>query len=190
MSAVPDGFHDNAALQVPSRLVLLFNALGVGAVTLAVLMAPCVAVYWLTVDPDAVRALMRLGGDVLPDITMGQRLAAAVIGILTVLPMAWGLPRLRNWLNSAAVGRPFSINGIAALRDVAKASLLSAVTLFVSHTPMGLVLTWNAMDGHRQISVSLDSHTLMLALFAGTAAAAAWAMSKAAELAEENSQFV
>lgn len=190
MSAAPDGFHDEAALAVPPRLVLSFTALGVGAVTLAALLPPGVALYWLTIEPDAVRALTGLGADVLPDITMGQRLAAAAIGLVSVLPMAWGLTRLRTWLRCVAVGRPFAAGGIAALRDAARAALLSALTLLVSHTPMGLALTWNAMIGHRQIAVSVDSHTLMLGLFAGTAAAAAWALSRAADLAEENSQFI
>jgi microcompartment protein CcmL/EutN len=38
--------------------------------------------------------------------------------------------------------------------------------------------------------VLIDSDMLLLAMFAGTIAAVAWAMEKAAAIAEENSQFI
>ena len=42
----------------------------------------------------------------------------------------------------------------------------------------------------RQLAVSIDSDTLIMALFAATVASLAWAMEKAAAIAEENSQFI
>jgi hypothetical protein len=68
--------------------------------------------------------------------------------------------------------------------------MLAALAQLVSPTLMGLVLTWTAVAGHRQLVVLIDSDMLLLAMFAGTIAAVAWAMEKAAAIAEENSQFI
>lgn len=177
-------------IYVAPRMVLLFNGLAIGAVTLAMLLPLASVAYWLLVDPAEARQVAGLPADLMPDITMGQRLTAAFVSLLACLPMAWGFVRLRTCLSGFAAGRPFSAEGIAGLRDFALAGMLAALAQLVSHTAMGLVLTWNAAPGHRQLVLRIDSDMLLLAMFAGTIAALAWAMEKAAALAEENSQFI
>lgn len=177
-------------LDVAPRMALLFNGLAIGAVTLATLLPVASTAYWLLADPGEVRQMAGLSLELLPDITMGQRLAAALVALLTCVPLAWGFARLRTCLASFASGRPFSAQGIAGLRDFALGGMLAALAQLVGHTAMGLVLTWNAAPGHRQLVLRVDSDMLLLAMFAGTIAALAWAMEKAAALAEENSQFI
>ncbi|MGV3577010.1 MAG: hypothetical protein ACO1O4_17950 [Devosia sp.] len=184
------GFGSGRAIDVAPRMALLFNGLSIAAVTLATLLPMGTALYWLFIDPVEVRNMVGLAPDLLPDITMGQRLAAAAVVLLVTLPMAWGLMRLRSCLSSFAVGRPFASTGIAGLRDFAMGGMLAALAQFAGHTLLRLVLTWTAAPGHRQLAISIDSTTLMLAMFAGTIAALAWAMEKAAAIAEENSQFI
>lgn len=188
--AMGTAFGSDRAIQVAPRMALLFNGLSIAAVTLATLLPMGAALYWLFIDPVEVRSMVGLGPEFLPDITMGQRIAAAIVGLLTALPMAWGFARLRTCLGSFAAGRPFASEGIAGLRDFAMGGMLAALAQLVSHTLMGLVLTWTAAEGHRQLVVSIGSDMLLLAMFAGTIAALAWAMEKAAAIAEENSQFI
>lgn len=190
MSDMASHFADTGRIAVEPRMVLLFNGLGVAAVALASLLPVVTAAYWLFVEIEAVRQMTGLGPDKLADIGMGQRIIAGLVSLLTALPLAWGLVRLRTCLVSFAAGRPFTSEGIAGLRDFALGGLLAALTQLLSHTLMGLVLTWSAMEGHRQFVIRIDSDMLLLALFAGTIAALAWAMEKAALLAEENSQFI
>lgn len=175
---------------VAPRMVLLFNGLAVGAVTLASLLPLTTVGYWLLLEPNAVRQMTGLAPDLLPEITMTQQLGAALVALLATLPLAWGFTRLRSCLTSFAIGRPFASGGIAGLRDFALGGLLAALAQLLSPTLMALVLTWTAAEGHRQLVIRLDSNVLLLAMFAGTIAALAWAMEKAAAIAEENSQFV
>lgn len=190
MSDMASHFGEPGRIEVEPRMVLLFNGLGVAAVALATLLPMLTAGHWLTIDVSAAQQMTGLGQDVLPAITMGQRIAAAFVACLATLPLAWGLIRLRTCLSCFAAGRPFASKGIAGLRDFALGGPLAALAQLVSHTLMILALTWTAAPGHKQLSLSLDSNMLLLALFAGTIAAMAWAMEKAALLAEENSQFI
>ncbi|PXA97542.1 hypothetical protein DMC47_13380 [Nostoc sp. 3335mG] len=177
-------------IEVAPRMVLLLNGLGLASVTLATLLPVGAVLYWLTVDATEVRGFVGLAPDVLPDIGMGQRIGAALVMLVATLPMAWGLTRLRTCLAGFAAGRPFAASGIRGLRDFALGGTLAAVTQLISHTALGLVLTWTAAPGHRQLVVRIDSEFLLLAMFAGIVAALAWAMEKAAAIAQENSQFI
>lgn len=177
-------------IPVAPRMALLFSGLGVAAVAIASLLPLGALTYWLFVETSQVQQMMGLAPEFLPEITMGQRIAAAAVALVTTLPLAWGLARLRTCLASFAAGRPFASDGIAGLKDFALGGVLAALAQLVSHTLMGLVLTWTAVEGHRQLRISIDSDMMVLALFAGTVAALAWAMETAAALAEENSQFI
>lgn len=183
-------FESESAVDVAPRMALLLNALSIAAVALATLMPMAVVLHWLFIDTGEVRNMVGLGPELLPDFTLGQRIAAAAVVLLVTLPMAWGLIRLRICLSSFASGHPFASRGIAGLRDFALGGLLAALAQFLGHTLLRLVLTWTAAPGHRQFAISIDSTTLMLAMFAGIVAALAWAMEKAAAIAEENGQFI
>jgi hypothetical protein len=178
------------ALVVPSRLAVVFRGLGIGAVALSALLPIGAAFYWLTIEPSAVRMLTGLSADVLPEISQMQRVAAAVLSVLTVLPMAWGLMRLRRCFASFAVGRPFAWEGIAGLRAFALGGMVAALAQLIGHTLMALILTVTALPGYRQLVVRIDGEMLLLALFAGTVAAVVWALEQASVIAQENSQFI
>ena len=85
-------------------------------------------------------------------------------------------------------GRPFAAAGIAGLRDFALGTGLSAVAKPLAGMLFTLALGWNG--GPKQIALEISSDVMILALFSGVVAALAWAMERAAVLAEENSQFV
>ena len=118
------------------------------------------------------------------------RFLAILVSVLTVAPLAWGLLRLRVCFSQFAQGRPFAARGIAGLRDFAVGMGLAVIAKPIGFTLLTLLLSWNAPAGMRQLAVQIDSDTLIMALFAATVASLAWAMEKAAAIAEENSQFV
>ena len=116
------------------------------------------------------------------------RNAAIATALLHLLPLSWGLLRLRVCLAQFAAGRPFGAEGIAGLRDFAIGTGLSALAKPLAGMLFVLALSWN--PGPKRIAIEISSDVMILALFAGVVAALAWAMRRAALIAEENSQFV
>lgn len=152
-----------------------FRALGVVATALAALLPALVIGYWL------------VGSQALA-YPAGMRTVAIATALLHLLPLSWGLLRLRVCLAQFAAGRPFGAEGIAGLRDFALGTGLSALAKPFAGMLFVLALSWN--DGPKRIAIEISSDVMILALFAGVVAALAWAMRRAALLAEENSQFV
>ena len=164
-----------AALSLSPRARFAFSALGVLAMGLAVLLPALAIGYWLFgTQTMAEGAFMRT--------------VAIATALAQLLPMSWGLLRLRVCLAQFAAGRPFAAAGIAGLRDFALGTGLSAVAKPLAGMLFTLALGWHG--GPKQIAIEISSDVMILALFAGVVAALAWAMERAAVLAEENSQFV
>ena len=184
------GQFNSFTVPVAKRTAFLFNLGAVASVTLATLLPLGVALYWTLGDPAA---LLRQAGPqvaALGTFGMTERLGGAVITLLTLAPLCWGLLRLRVCFAEFALGHPFAARSIAGLRDFATGICLGALAKPIGFTVMTLLLTWTAPAGQRQLAIQLDSDMLIMALFAATVAALTWAMGKAAAVAEENSQFV
>ncbi|MDB5528085.1 MAG: hypothetical protein JWR51_1188 [Devosia sp.] len=183
-------FSPVAGIAVDGRTALLFRVLAVAATALAALLPLGMIGHWLTVAPDDLAQAMRMAPTALGDLNAPLRLGAAGLSLLAVLPLSWGLVRVRACFTEFAQGRPFVARGIAGLRDFAIGMGLSVVAKPVSAMLLSILLSWNAPAGQRQLIIQFDSDTLIMALFAATIAALGWAMQKAAAIAEENSQFV
>jgi len=160
---------------VSPRARIAFRALGGMAWALAAALPALAIGYWLFGS-----SLVAQGA--------GMRMVGIATALLHLLPMSWGLLRLRVCLAQFAAGRPFAAAGIAGLRDFALGTGLSAVAKPLAGMLFTLALGWNG--GPKQIALEISSDVMILALFAGVVAALAWAMERAAVLAEENSQFV
>jgi hypothetical protein len=178
------------SIPVAARTALLFNSLAVTAVAIAALLPLAVVLYWIVTDASDLVRSIGLAPDILTEIGTMHRVGAALITVLTVLPLSWGLVRLRVCFIEFANGRPFAARGVAGLRDFATGVTLAAIAKPVGFTLLILALSWNAPPGMRQLAIQIDSDTLIMALFAATVASLGWAMEKAAVIAEENSQFV
>ena len=168
-----NGPHPSIGLSPTARRA--FSALGAAAAGLAVLLPALAIGYWLIASPPVAR-------------DTGMRIVAIATALLHLLPMSWGLLRLRVCLAQFAAGRPFGAECIAGLRDFALGTGLSAVAKPVAGMLFMLAASWNG--GPKQIAIEISSDVMILALFAAVVASLAWAMEKAALLAEENSQFV
>lgn len=145
------------------------------AMGLAVILPALAIGYWLT---D--------GALLAQDSTL--RAVAIGTAMMHLLPMSWGLLRLRVCLERFTLGRPFAADGIAGLRDFALGTGMSALMKPIAGALFKLAMSWNS--GQKQIAIEISSDVMILALFAAVIAALSWAMRKAALLAEENSQFV
>jgi hypothetical protein len=177
-------------IPVAARTALLFNLLAVAAAAIAALLPLAVVLYWTMVETGEVARSSGLAPEILVELGGMQRLGAALISALTVLPLSWGLVRLRVCFSGFAKGRPFAAKGIAGLRDFATGVALAALAKPIGFTLLVLALSWNAPAGMRQLAIQINSDMLIMVLFAATVAALAWAMEKAAAIAEENSQFI
>lgn len=187
--AVDADFAATAKVAVSTRTATLFNALAIAAAALAALLPVALAAYWISVSAEQAGAAMGLSaGSVQLD--LATRGGALLLSLLAVAPLSWGLMRARTCFGEFAKGRPFSAKGIAGLRDFAVGMGLSVLTRPLSYTLLSILLSWQAPAGMRQLAIQLDSDTLILALFAAVVASLAWAMQKAAIIAEEHSQFV
>lgn len=174
-TAVSAELDSAATMALSPRTRMAFRALGVVAMGLAVLLPALAIGYWLT---D--------GSPLAPG--AGMRTVAIGTALLHLLPLSWGLFRLRACLGQFATGRPFDAEGIAGLRDFALGTALSAVAKPLAGMLFTLAMSWDG--GPRQIAIEISSDVMILALFAGVIAALAWAMQEAALIAEENSRFV
>jgi hypothetical protein len=164
-----------SALPLSRRASTAFSALGIVATALAVLLPALAIGYWLTDGANVAEG-------------SHMRMVAVSTALLHLLPLSWGLLRLRVCLARFSAGRPFDADGIAGLRDFALGTALSALAKPLAGMLFMLAMSWKG--GPRQIAIEISSDVMILALFAGVVAALAWAMQKAALIAEENSQFV
>ncbi|WP_371345944.1 hypothetical protein [Ancylobacter sp. IITR112] len=165
----------SAALALSPRARFAFSALAAVALGLAVLLPTLAIGYWLAGPHPA------MPGAALPWVGIAT-------AMLHLAPLSWGLIRLRICLAQFASGHPFAAEGIAGLRDFALGTGVSALMKPLSGLLFTLALGWQG--GPKRITIDISSDVMILALFAGVVASLAWAMERAALLAEENSQFV
>lgn len=163
------------ALPLSRKAYTAFTTLGVLAAGLAVMLPALAIGYWLT------------EGAKLADGFIIRTIAIAA-ALLHLLPLSWGLMQLRICLAGFAAGRPFDAGAIAGLRDFALGMALSALAKPFAGMLFTLAMSWEGSP--KRINIEISSDVMILALFAGVVAALAWAMQKAALIAEENSQFV
>ena len=118
------------------------------------------------------------------------RLVFATIMLVATLPLSFGLIRLATCFRGFAVDALFAASTIAGLRDFAAAILFWTLTQPLFRMLGGLVLTWGAPSGERQLAVQLGSDTILLGMFALSVLIVSWVLTEASALSEENAQFV
>ncbi len=118
------------------------------------------------------------------------RLLYATTLLVSALPLSFGLIRLAACFRGFAADALFAAATIAGLRDFAAAILFWALAQPLFRTLGGLVLTWDAPPGERQLAVQLSSDTVFLGMFALSVLVVSWVLTEASALSEENAQFV
>ena len=177
-------------IAISTRTALVFNSLAIVAASLAALLPVGILAYWLLAKSIGIAQSSGLPQSIVGSPDLSQRLYATVLSLPACLPLSWGLLRLRVCFTEFGRGLPFSRAGIAGLRDFAVGTGLSAVGKIVSTALLSAFLSWSQPAGQRLLVINVGSDTLLLVVFAAVITAVSWAMSQAAAIAEENSQFV
>ena len=125
-----------------------------------------------------------------PESAEAGRLAFATIMLIATLPLSFGLIRLAACFRGFAAGELFATTTIAGLRDFAAAMLFWSLAQPLFRMLGGLVLTWSAPPGERQLAVQLGSDTVLLGMFALSILIVSWVLTEASALSEENAQFI
>ncbi|WP_338722223.1 DUF2975 domain-containing protein [Devosia sp. XK-2] len=167
-----------------------FLTLAVIAGIIAALLPIGLIGFWAGIVPDDLWGRAVPGLPVGLELDLGKRAGAAILGLIPMGLLVWGLLRVRQTFIAFAAGEVFSASAIAGLRDFAIGVGASALIQPLIGALLSLYLTWDAPAGGRRLVLQLGSDTALFVLFAATFLAATWTMRRAAALAEENSQFV
>ncbi|WP_186415136.1 DUF2975 domain-containing protein [Pannonibacter sp. P2PFMT1] len=179
---------DTATLFTPRDLLLL-RAMAASAAGAAVILPVAALAFWGWAEPDTLRAVL---GPAFLVSTVGpwQRFGLIGAGLMPVVPIAFGLWRLRATFLEFLAGRPFSISAINGLNRFAMMMIVSVAAGLVSTPLLSLSLSWNAPPGARQITLTIGSGNLALLFFACVVLVVAWALRRAAAIEAENRQFI
>lgn len=158
------------------------------ALALAVLLPVLGAAYWGLASSPEIALAAGLGGAPISFGT-GERIGAAILSVLPVLALSWGLWRLAGALKLFGRGQPFAPAAARGVRDFGLGVLICAVLKPVATAGLSVLLTLNG-PGPKALAISLSSDTLLLLLLGAVMALMGWALGEAALLAEENAQFV
>ena len=178
-----------AAAASPPRL--LANVLSISCLVIAIAL-PTLTLYTDATQLDAVIKAMNLPKPPsAADLTLFQKIAAALLTVMSPLFQAYGLLCARRCFQKFARGEYFTLEVVKALRGFAGGLFFAVIASIVAGTLMSLLFTMNATepDGH-SLSISLDSEQVSRLLFTGILWQIAAVMMRAVRLAEENSQFV
>lgn len=156
------------------------------ALATAVILPVLGAAYWGFASGPEIAAAAGLGPRPIELDTAG-RIGAAILSVLPVLALSWGLWRLATTLRHFGRGQPFAPAAAQGLRAFGLGVVICAVLKPVCAAALSVLLTW---DGPKALALSLSSDTLLLLLLGAVMTLMGWALSEAAALAEENAQFV
>ena len=156
------------------------------ALAMAAVLPVLGAAYWGFASSAEISVAAGLGGAPVEFGTF-ERIGAAVLSVIPVLALSWGLWRLAATLQLFGRGQPFAPAAANGLRDFGWGVLACAILKPIAGAALSVLLTWN---GAKSLAISLSSDTLLLLLLGGVMTLMGWALSEAAALAEENAQFV
>lgn len=156
----------------------------------AVLLPLAVLGYWLVTPAPLLALQARVPAEWLGEFGPLHRLAAALASQLSLLVLAWGLWRLRRCFLGFARGELFVPGSLRAFRDFSGALAAAALFTIPAHTLLGLVMSWGAPAGQKQLAVSVSSDALLMLFLAAALAVIGWVLAEAAAIAEENAGFV
>lgn len=161
-------------------------------VALFFVIAPAVlaVVFWFAADRETFAAAMRVDPRWLDQFTWTDKLAPFLVSLFPALVISWAIWRARTCFDEFALGRLFSRRAILGLRDFAIGMGIGAVASPLTSTILSVLLSWNAPVGQKQMVIAIGSDTILGLVFASTIAIISWVMSEAADVAEENAQFI
>lgn len=157
-----------------------------GALVLAIVLPVLTAGYWGLASAVEIAVAAGLGAAPL-ELDATARVGAALLSVLPVLALSWGLWRLAATLRLFSMGQPFAPASARGLRDFGNGVLACALLKPVAATALSVLVTWN---GPKALAISISSDTLLLLLLGAVLTLLGRALGEATVLAEENAQFI
>ncbi len=118
------------------------------------------------------------------------RFVFAIVSLIISLPLSFGFLRLGTCFHGFANDELFARRTISGLRDFAAVMLAWALAQPLLSALASLILTWTAPAGSHEITFKFGSDDLYLSLLALIVLIFSWVLTEAADLSEENAQFV
>ncbi len=108
----------------------------------------------------------------------------------TLAPAFYLLMQIRKLFTTYSAGEIFTIGASDTLRRIGTAFLVLACVSVLSNTALVLIATYDNPQGQRSLALSLGSKEYALILIGGLISVIGWVMSEAAQISDENRQFV
>jgi len=172
------------------RITRLSRLMTVAVQATTVILPIGVALYWLGAPVATLSHDARIPVEWLAEFDLPQRLLALVVSLVPAAVLLWGLAQVRVCLAAFSRGQLFGPRTARGLRNLALAMAGTAAIAPIAGAAMSVILSWGAPAGQKQVALSLGSDQLLMLLFAGMLALVSWTMLEAAEIAQENAEFV
>lgn len=117
-------------------------------------------------------------------------LLGTIAGLAPAFALIWALDILRRLFARYRDGEVLTEASAQLIRQAGKAFLLVAALKIISHPLQSLLFTWQSPPGSRALSLSLGQAEIGFLLLAGLLTLIGWAMTEAAQAADENRAFV
>ena len=148
------------------------------------------AAYWIATPGDQLLASAGLAGRGIAPPDGWTRIFGFVLAMLPAGALIYGLISARNCFVTFENDEAFSPRAATHVWRFAVAVAASAVLQPIAGLALGLLLSWNGPPGSKMLALSFGTGTLVTLIFAGTLAVIAWVLREAADIADENRQFV
>lgn len=172
------------------RIARLSRLMTVAVQATTVVLPIGVALYWLGAPVAMLARDARIPVEWLAEFSLPQRLLALMASLIPLAALLWGLAQVRACLAAFSRGQLFGHEAAHGLRKLALAMAGTAAIGPIAGAAISVILSWGAPAGQKQIALSLGSDQLLMLLFAGMLALVSWTMLEAAEIAQENAEFV
>lgn len=118
------------------------------------------------------------------------RLLGAALAVIPSLILARGLFLAHSCLRRFGRSEFFTPGAIADLKGFARWSFFAAVAGILATTIIGVALTFMNPAGHRELAISVEPQDLVGLLLSGIFWIMAGVLARAAQVADENRQFI
>ncbi len=172
------------------RLRRIAAGMSTATVVLAILLLA--AAIYIAVDGTAFGEALRDGpvaGGTL-SIAPTLRTVAIVLGLPTLALILWSLWNAFWLFRAYRAGEIVSLDIGRRIRRMGGTLVAFPIVSTVTNVLTGIVVTWDSGEGQRQVSLSISSEAVIMAITGAILIMVGRSMVEAARIADENRQFV
>ncbi|MBS0535727.1 MAG: DUF2975 domain-containing protein [Proteobacteria bacterium] len=158
--------------------------------TTSALLTAAMAFYWAATPTRTLLSQAGLANSPATELDVTVRALGFVVAMLPLAALIYGLLSARRCFKAFAAGDIFSRRTIGHLMAFAVAVAGSAFLKPFTGAAMSVLLSASVATGTKTLAFHIGSDTLIALIFAGAVAIIAWVMTEAADLSDENKQFV